>query len=137
LFVHTHTHTQPKNWKEDRFFECTAGGFPSLRSALVADAPAQFGRIMSGISTALLSEYEEDADGADEAAKAAILEVFAGGDPKESHWLTHRLLWAVTWAARDVPTNAVANSTGAHHCSSYLNLCLFVCLFCTCIGQTV
>jgi hypothetical protein len=59
------------------FFECTAGGFPSLRSALVqvADAPlaAQFGRIVSGISTALLNEYEEDADGADEAAKAALL----------------------------------------------------------------
>jgi hypothetical protein len=90
------------------FFECTAGGFPSLRSALVADAPAQFGRIVSGISTALLNEYEEDADGADDAAKAALLEVFAGGDTKESHWLTHRLLWAVTWAARDVPTNAVA-----------------------------
>ncbi len=62
---------------------------------------------MSGISTALLSEYEEDADGADEAAKAALLEVFAGGYTKESHWLTHRLLWAVTWAARDVPTNAL------------------------------
>ncbi len=30
-------------------------------------------------------EYEEDADGPDEAAKAAILEVFAGGDTMESH----------------------------------------------------
>ncbi len=81
---------------------------PESSQCLVADAPVQFGRIVSGISTALLSEYEEDADGADEAAKAAILEVFASGDAKESHWLTHRLLWAVTWAARDVPTNAVA-----------------------------
>jgi hypothetical protein len=41
---------------------------------------------VSGISTALLSEYEEDADGADEAAKAALLEMFAGDDTKESHW---------------------------------------------------
>ncbi len=63
---------------------------------------------MSGILTALLSEYEDDADGADEAAKAALLEVFAGDNTKETHWLTHLLLWAVTWAARDVPTNAVA-----------------------------
>ncbi len=60
------------------------------------------------ISAALLSKYEDDADGADEAAKAALLEVFAGDNTKETHWLTHRLLWAVTWAARDVPTNAVA-----------------------------
>jgi hypothetical protein len=78
------------------FFECTAGGFPSFRSALVADAPVQFGRIVSGISAALLTgrEYEDDADsdGADEAATASgntalrVLEVFAGdkqheGDP--------------------------------------------------------
>jgi hypothetical protein len=34
--------------------------------------------------------------------------VFPSGNIKEIHWLTHRLLWAVTWAARDVPTDAVA-----------------------------
>jgi hypothetical protein len=56
----------------------------------------------------LLSEHEEDAAGVDEAAEAALLEVFAGfaGDnTKETHWLTHCLLWAVIWAARGVPTN--------------------------------
>ncbi len=62
----------------------------------------------AAVAVALLSEYEEDADGEDEAAKAALLEVFAGDIMMETHWLTHRLLWAVTWAARDVPTNAVA-----------------------------
>ncbi len=56
------------------------------------------------------SEHEDDADGADEAAKAALLEVFVGDNTKETHWLTHRLLWAVSWVARrtNVPTNAVA-----------------------------
>jgi hypothetical protein len=78
------------------FFECTSGGFLSLRSALIVDAPARFGRIVSEISTALLSVYEDDADGLDEAAKAALLEVFAGDNTKETHWLSHRLLWAVT-----------------------------------------
>ncbi len=41
-------------------------------------------------SATLLSQYEDDADGADEAAEAALLDVFAGDNTKETHWLTHR-----------------------------------------------
>ncbi len=39
--------------------------------------------------SATVSEYEDDANGTDEAAKAALLEVFAGDNTKETHWLTY------------------------------------------------
>ncbi len=55
----------------------------------VADASVHFGRIVSGIAAALLSKYdsdsEDDADGADEAAKSVLHEVFAGDNTKETH----------------------------------------------------
>ena len=89
------------------FFECTAGGFPNLRISLLADAPTQFGRIVSAIKSALLTEYEEEADWAGEVTDS-LAEVFASDKTAEIHWLVHRLLWAMTWAARDVPTDTTA-----------------------------
>ena len=78
-----------------------------LRISLLADAPTQFGRIVSAIKSALLTEYEEEADWAGEVTDS-LAEVFASDNTAEIHWLVHRLLWAMTWAARDVPTDTTA-----------------------------
>ena len=62
---------------------------------------------MSAIKSALLTEYEEEADWAGEVTDL-LAEVFASDKTAEIHWLVHRLLWAMTWAARDVPTDTTA-----------------------------
>jgi hypothetical protein len=42
------------------------------------------------------------------AAGAALKSVFSDGSLTEAVWLTHRLLWALPWAASHVPPSAVA-----------------------------
>jgi hypothetical protein len=89
------------------FFECTAGRFVSLRDAMHLDAPLQYWRILAAIRDAVLSEDRlevYDLGDTGDAVKAA----FADANRAQAHWLTHRLLWAMPWSARNVPPTASA-----------------------------
>ena len=90
------------------FFECNAGGFPELREPLLRSAALQYWRVLSSIGTAVYSEDHVEATGLSEAG-AALKTVFSCGlASAEAVWLTHRLLWALPWAARNVPSSATA-----------------------------
>jgi hypothetical protein len=89
------------------FFECAAGRFPSLRDALLLDAPLQYWCILAAIRDAVLDEdhleiYDRDVTG--NADKAT----FANANRAQAHWLTHRLLWVMPWSAHSVPPSASA-----------------------------
>jgi hypothetical protein len=87
------------------FFECAAGRFPSLRDALLLDAPLQYWRILAAIRDAVLNEDHleiYDLGDTGNAVKAA----FADANRAQAHWLTHRLLWAMPWSAHSVPPSA-------------------------------
>jgi hypothetical protein len=91
------------------FFECTAGasGFPALHKLLLQSAALQYWRILSQIDAAVRSEDHFEVVGLN-AAGAALKSVLSDGSLTEAVWLTHRLLWALPWAACHVPHNAVA-----------------------------
>jgi hypothetical protein len=69
----------------------TAGRFPSLRDAMLLDAPLQYWRILAAIRDAVLNEDRleiYDLDDTGNAVKAA----FVDANRAQAHWLTHRLL---------------------------------------------
>jgi hypothetical protein len=84
-----------------------AGGFPALHKLLLQSAALQYWCILSQIDAAVRSEDHVEVMGLN-AAGAALKSVFSDGSRTEAVWLTHRLLWALPWAARHVPPSAVA-----------------------------
>jgi hypothetical protein len=78
---------------------CKSG--PEHQSAVL-----QYWRILSQIDAAVCSEDHVEVMGLN--AGAALKSVFSDGSLTEAVWLTHRLLWALPWAARHVPPSAVA-----------------------------
>ena len=89
------------------FFECPSGNLTALRASMLADAAAAWGRLLSRIEEAVLSEYNESVPAIDD-ARAALAQAYGAADPAEAHWLTYRLLWAIPWPAEAAPANARA-----------------------------
>ena len=85
------------------------GGFPALQKLLLQSAVLQYWRILSQIEAAVRSEdHVEVMPVGLNAAGAALKSVFSDDSLNEAVWLTHRLLWALPWAARHVPPSAAA-----------------------------
>ena len=79
----------------------------SVTCALLADAPVAWNSLLSRIEDAVWSEYAETVPGL-EAARNSLSLAFSSVDQTEAHWLTYRLLWAITWPSNAVPAEAVA-----------------------------
>ena len=93
------------------FFECSAGRLPGLRAALLADAPIVWNRLLKRVRQAVAGRDEDITDAIAtqfESAAHALADVFECLSGTEARWLTYRLLWAIPWAARDVPLDATA-----------------------------
>ena len=93
------------------FFECSAGRLPGLRAALLADAPVVWNRLLVKIRQAVAGRDEDITDAVEaqfESATRALATVFECPSGIEARWLTYRLLWAIPWAAHDVPLDAAA-----------------------------
>ena len=93
------------------FFECSAGRLPGLRAALLADAPIVWNRLLERVRQAVAGRDEDITDAIAtqfESAAHALAAVFECPSGTEARWLTYRLLWAIPWAARDVPLDATA-----------------------------
>jgi hypothetical protein len=82
---------------------------PALQKRLLQSAVLQSWRILSQIEASVRSEDHVEVMGLN-AAGATLKSVFSDGSLTEALavWLTHRLLWALPWAARHVPPSAVA-----------------------------
>ena len=68
-----------------------------------------WGRILSKIELAVLSEYQDTLSELADAVHATRTIYSEGnGDEFEAQWLTYRLLWAIPWPASAVPDDAIA-----------------------------
>jgi hypothetical protein len=80
---------------------------PALDKLVLQSAALQYWRIFSQIDAAVRSEDHVEIMGLN-AAGAALKSVFSDGSLTEAVWLTHRLLWALPWAACLVPPTSSA-----------------------------
>jgi hypothetical protein len=90
------------------FFECSADRLVTLRAALLVDAAVAWGRLLTKMEEAYMQTYQDLLPDVDDTRTEVTNAYSDTSDSSEAMWLTYRLLWAIPWAARDVPPSARA-----------------------------